>query len=290
MSPWSLHWPPRRQACLSGIDLGSGEASLLACSRGLRSWRVEQCAVAPIPAEALQGARILQFDLMANLLRDLVASADSGRSIALALPSAGWRQVLELPAGLRPWAWRPWLCEQAEHLARVPASQLAWGIEVLQGRPLRTLLSVHPLELVQDWQGLAEAAGLSLALLDDRPRVMQLALHALGLAAADGKPLALAEVRGERCVIHHWRVGQPPEQLDGDALDEVTAPPGQGGWVCGPPAACLRWAERFASRWGGPWSALDPLASLDWRSGLERPSETGSLLAALGLALRPWRS
>jgi hypothetical protein len=298
MSFWSMHGFARRQAGFLGIDLGPEQAILVRCSRGLRTWRIDQCAVSSMPAQGLQGERILQFESLASLLRDLVTSAGPVRRIALALPPGPWRQVLDLPAGLRPWAWRRWLQAQAEQLARSSAPQLVWGAELVQARPPKVLLSVHPLELVQDWQGLAEAAGLSLVLLDDRPRVMLLALRALGLAPFEGRPVVLAEIQGERCVMHRWQVGQAPEVLDGGTLEDMPdvsvlhgrLPPAQGAWVCGPPGSLQAWLERLPTRWGGSWSALDPLGSPAWHGGNERPGEVGSLLAALGLALRAWRS
>lgn len=301
MPTWSLRWPQRLQPALLGIDLGADQIRLLACSRQNDSWRVEQCATAPSEAGLLEG-RVQQFEQAALSLSRLVTSVGSGRRIALALPPVpAWREVLDVPARLRPWAARRWLRERAEQLSGLPFSALSWAAEVRPGRPARLLLSVRPLELVQDWQGLAEAAGLELVLLDDRQRVMHLALRVLGLGAVQ-EPVCLAEAGEQVCVLHRWRLGQWPEQWSwaaDQALEEVFEGEGSSGlsglcasqvhaWVCGPPSACAYWAARLEQEGGGRWPVLDPLAGLGWRDGLARPGDAGTFLAALGLALRAW--
>lgn len=313
MPPWSLRWPTRSAAPLVGIDLGASPACVLACSRRPRPGRIEHCAVASLPAEGLQDGRIVQFELMTETLAQLVASAGGGRRIALALPQAAWQQVLELPSGFKPWAWRRWLTAQAEQLAQTPADALAWCTEPVLGSRSKLRLSVRALEEVQDWQGLAEAAGLELVLLDERPRVMHLALRALGLGpAADGR-WVLAEAEDERCTLHQWAPGRMHVQRSwfGDMADvadlvcpddvgPVHAEPiaGQegphavgwttGGWVTGTTEACQLWSPRLTRALGGAWPALKPWTSLPWRSGLLPPREMGSPLVALGLSLRAW--
>ena len=145
MPLWSLSWPARSGEPLLGIDMGPSQACLLACSRASPLGRIEQCAALPVPADGLQDGRILQFELMAQTLKQLVASAGGGRRIALALPEAAWQQELTLPAGLRPWAWRPWLVAQAEQLAQTSADALVWCTEPLRASPLKLRLTVRSL-------------------------------------------------------------------------------------------------------------------------------------------------
>jgi hypothetical protein len=293
MPLWSLRWPPRSGEPLLGIDMGPSQACLLACSRASPLGRIEQCAALPVPADGLQDGRILQFELMAQTLKQLVASAGGGRRIALALPEAAWQQELVLPAGLRPWAWRPWLVAQAEQLAQTSADALVWCTEPLMASPLKLRLTVRSLEEVQDWQGLAEAAGLDLVLLDDRQRVMHLALRALAEPAAAAALWVLAEVDLERCVIHRWAPGLAHEQRSwaGESVPLVSDPWGwpASGALAGTPEACQFWAPRLAAELGGAWPVLDPWSRLSWRAGLSPPSEMGCPLAALGLSLRTWR-
>lgn len=225
MPPWLSRWPWPPGPALLGIDLEPPQACLLSCARAGRSWRIEQCAALELPHESLQAGRILEFEAVAASLKQLVDAAGGGRRIALALPgSAGWHEVLNVPAGLRPWAWRAWVRRQAELLAGAPADTLAIEVQLQPGPPLRAQLSVCPRELVEDWQGLAETADLELVLLDDRSRVMRLAQQSLGMAP------------------------------------------------------------------GLPAAHQNPLDRVAWRPGLDRPAQTAGFLAALGLALRAWRS
>lgn len=300
MSNWSLRWPQRLQPSLLGIDLGGGHFRLLACSRRRSSWSVEQWGSVPVD-DGLREGRIQHFEQAVRALQQLVASAAQGRRIALALPpSPVWRALLDVPASLRPWAARPWLCERAEQLSALPADRLSWAAEMVSRQPARLMLSVRPLDVVQDWQGLAEAAGLDLVLLDDRQRVIQLALRALGLGNSDSG-VWLAEASEESCTIFRWHAAELPEQwtwgagqtladlLVGDEGASRLAPaPMARAWVWGVPGACAHWAARLEQEWGGAWQTLDPLAACDWREGLLRPGDTGAFLAAFGLALRAW--
>lgn len=313
MPPWSLRWPARSGDSLLGIDFGVSQTLLLACSRGPKTGRIEYCAVAPLPAEGLQDGRIVQFESMAETLQQLVASAGGGRRIALALPEAVWQQVLELPSGFQPWAWRRWLAAQAEQLAQSPADTLVWCTEPVFGSRSKLRMSVRALEEVQDWQGLAEAAGLELVLLDERPRVIHLALRALGLGPATSGMWVLAEAEDERCTLHQWAPGRMHVQRSwlggmaevadlltpGDVGPIYTVPGADpksphtegwpaGGWVTGTPEACQFWAPRLTRALGGAWPTLNPWASLLWRPGLLPAREMGSPLVALGLSLRAW--
>lgn len=270
--------------------------------------------MAPMPAEGMQDGRILQFEMMTDTLQQLVASAGGGRRIALALPEAIWHQVLDLPSDFQPWAWRRWLTAQAEQLAQTSADELVWCTELVLGSRSKLRLSVRALEEVQDWQGLAEAAGLQLVLLDERPRVLFLALRALGLKPAINGSWVLAEAEDERCTLHQWSVGHDHVQrswvgamagMEGQNSPGDVQPMGAGpqvgqdgpfavgwpvgGWVTGTPEACQLWAPRLATALGGNWPMLDPWARLSWRPGLLPPSEMGHPLVALGLALRAWR-
>ena len=276
-----------------GIDMGPSQACLLACARASPLGRIEQCAVLAVPADGLHEGRIQQFELMAQTLQQLVASAGGGRRIALALPEAAWQQDVDLPAGLPPWAWRRWLVAQAEQLAQTPADALVWCTEPLRAFPLRLRLTVRSLEEVQDWQGLAEAAGLDLVLLDDRQRVMHLALRALAEPPAAPAMWVLAEAEHERCVIHRWAPGLAHEQRSWTGasvpLDSDPWVWPAGGALAGTPEACQFWGPRLAAELGGAWPVLDPWPRLSWRAGLTPPSEMGCPLVALGLSLRAWR-
>lgn len=300
MPTWSLRWPQRLQPALLGIDLGADRCRLLACSRSGPAWAVEQCASAPLE-EGLREGRVPHFEQAAQALQQLVASAGQQRRVALALPpSPVWREVLDVPGELRPWHGRRWLSERAEQLSGQSSDSLSWAAELLPGPSARLSLSVRPLDVVQDWQGLAEAAGLDLVLLDDRQRVMQVALRALGLFTGKGS-VWLAEAGEQTCTLHHWRADQLPEQwtwgaeqpliglmAGGDGAAGLAPAPLAQAWLVGSPSACGHWANRLHQEWGGAWHRLDPLAGCPWREDLPRPADAGAFLAALGLALRAW--
>lgn len=280
-SRWSLSSP-----ALLGIDLDPPHARLVACVRRRRSWRVTHCAEVPLDPSCLQDSGIGNFDELARRLKDLVHSAGGGSRIALALPvSLVRRQPLLVPPQLRPWQWRQWLGEQAQQMAAAPAEALVCEAEILSSQPLRVLLCVALREQVEDWQGLAEAAGLELALLDDRPRVARLALAALTPRGWPGTLPALALATETRCRVIGWSAeGTPWEQ-------NLTDPEGQlpaGGWLVGSEQAHQRWLPVLQDLAGGHWPRLNVAAHPGWQAAAPGAKEPGDFLVALGLALRPW--
>ena len=282
-------WWPSSDAPLMGIDLGPRQARFLACARHGQSWRIERWALQAIPPDAMEAGRILQFEALVRVLREGMVSAGGGPRIALTLPPQTARtQVLTVPASLRPWGWKRWLSERAEELGQMPIDALVYDVQMLTRTPLTLRLSVCPLEVVQDWQGLAEAAGLELVLIDDRSRVMHLALQALGMAPDGAATLALAEVEQERCHIHLWQAGEPAAQWEYSGPEDAHLP-SSGGWLIASDEEAERWSIRLAQDAGGHWPLLDPLSTLSWPEDLARPADAGTYLVALGLALRGWR-
>ena len=160
---------------LVGLDLALPTAHLLTGRPRSRSWCVEVCSSRDLPSACLQDGRIVQFEALAELVRAWLTEAGLGPSPRVAMALSGpllRRQRLPAPADWRPWRWRPWLQAQAERLAQAPLHEVAWSVQVLPGRPVQLWLCACPLAWVEDWQGLAEAAGLSLVRLDDRERVL----------------------------------------------------------------------------------------------------------------------
>lgn len=280
----SLSRPP-----LLGIDLSPGRARLVACSRTRRTWRVDRWAERELAPDSFLDGQVRQFELVSSVLRDLAHIAGVGRRIALCVPNAvASHHELAVPATVRPWAWRSWLRQQAEDLAGAPFDSLAFDVQMLQTSPLRVLLSLCPREALEDWQGLAEAAGLELALLDDRPRVMRLALQALGLSAAGGN-CVLAEAGADRCQLHVWRPAQAPQSLQWDEMAQVDLPASaQPHWLAGDADHVAFWAARLESHTGAPWSATELHRRLDWAGQDAPPPDADAFLAAFGLALRTW--
>lgn len=286
-----LFSPTRRSPPLLGIDLRPGHARLMACTRTRRGWRVERCGERELPAGGLQDGQLRQFDPVCKVLRDLVRQADASLHAALALPhELSRRQVIEVPVGLRPWQWRPWLAEQAEQLAGSPVQTQAVDVQLLLARPLTVLLSVCPRESLEDWQGLAEAAGLRLALIDDRLRVMRLALAVLGLAGAD-RVCALAEADMDRCSLHVWRPGQAVQSSElsmWSGADPAQDLSGQVGWLVGTATDAAQWGAQLQSEAPGRWALPDLQSRLEWPDPIACPADADCYLAAFGLGLRAW--
>jgi hypothetical protein len=177
-------------------------------------------------------------------------------------------------------------------LGAAPAEALVVEAQMLRGEPLRVMLCVAPREQVEDWQGLAEAAGLELALLDDRPRVARLALASLAPSPGPGSLPALALAQEQDCRLMWWPAdGIPQEQnlsdLDG-AVAKARDPLPAGGWVVGSEPARQRWLPVLQELAPGPWLCLDVAAHPGWQAAARPGQEPGDQLVALGLALRAW--
>jgi len=174
----------RQPPALLGIDVGTASIKLveLARSAGGR-YTVLHCAQQLLEPGWVSGAGIERFDEVADALRRLVATSGTRtRRAALALPlSAVIQRRATLPAGLS----EPEMEFQAESEASQylpfsldevaldfciigPAAGVAGHVEVLIAAARR--------EMVEDRQGLAEAAGL-------RPVVIELESNASALAA-----------------------------------------------------------------------------------------------------------
>lgn len=275
------------RAKLLGIDLQPSEARLVGLGRAGSAWWVDQCRVQPLPPGACEAGRLLQFEPMVRALRSLCEGAGERRPIALALPASMRTQALVMPpADLRPWAWRRWWQAQAEALAQAPADALVWELEPV-GTQCR--LTVCERDALEDWLGLAEAAGLALALVDEVHRVAVLALRSLCLrdsVSVGSSPLAcIAWADESGCLLVTARRDEPPRPWPSAADDPPLTLP-QGGWVVGEEAACAAWAPVLEQASGAPWPVLRSLPGLNWREGLERPAHEASLLVALGLSLR----
>lgn len=282
----------RRARSVLGIDLSPGHARLMACTRTRLGWRVERCGERELAADSLHEGQLRRFDAVCQALQELVGPADAGVQVALALPQeSARRQVLQVPPQLRPWQWRTWLQAQAEQLAAAPAQTQCLDVQLLQDSPLTVLLSVCPRESIEDWQGLAEAAGLQLAWVDDRLRVMRLALAALGLAPDEHGDCALAEAQEDRCNVHVWRVGQAVQSRQLSLWESGAGAPvlaGEVGWLVGRSADAAHWGAQLQAGVPGRWAAPDLRTRLQWADPGSRPPDADCYLAALGLALRAW--
>jgi len=174
----------RQPPALLGIDVGTTSIKLVELARGTGGrCTVLHCAQAPLEPGWVSGAGIERFDEVADALRRLVGKSGSRtRRVALALPrSAVIQRRATLPAGLSELEmefqaeseasqYLPFSLDEValDYCVIGPAAGVAGEVEVL--------IAAARKEMVEDRQGLAEAAGL-------RPVAIELESNASALAA-----------------------------------------------------------------------------------------------------------
>jgi hypothetical protein len=208
---------------LAGLDMGHDHARLVVLARAGRSWRLEQCHEWPLEPGWLQGGRIGDFLPLADTLQQSLADTGVSR-LAMALPAEACASaVLEQPGGWSRLRRRAWLQRQAAALLQRPLSDLTWSAHALPGRPRRWRVLCASLDVVQDWMGLAEAAGCDLIGLDE---VHQASWQALAHWCCDAPPSTLLLQVGTASVqALQWRGEQWHwlwrEQADAQPLIEL---------------------------------------------------------------------
>ena len=174
----------RQPPALLGIDVGTTSIKLVELARGAGGrCTVLHCAQELLAPGWVSGAGIERFDEVADALRRLVGKSGSRtRRVALALPlSAVIQKRARLPAGLSE--------QEMEFQAESEASQyIPFSLDEVSldysvigpaagaAGVVEVLIAAARKEMVQDRQGLAEAAGL-------RPVVIELESNASALAA-----------------------------------------------------------------------------------------------------------
>jgi hypothetical protein len=191
---------------VAGLHMGHDQARLVVLARVGRSWRLEQCQQWPLEPGWLQGGRISDFLPLADTLQQQLAETGIER-LAMALPAEACASaVLEPPTGLSRLRPRLWLQQQAAALLQRPPPELTWSAHALPGRPLRWRLVCAPLDLVQDWMGLAEAAQCELVRLDE---VHQASWQSLARWYGDApESTLLLQVGAASVQALHWRGDQ----------------------------------------------------------------------------------
>jgi hypothetical protein len=203
--------------------MGHDHARLVVLARAGRSWRLEQCHEWPLEPGWLQGGRIGDFLPLADTLQQSLADTGVSR-LAMALPAEACASaVLEQPGGWSRLRRRAWLQRQAAALLQRPLSDLTWSAHALPGRPRRWRVLCASLDVVQDWMGLAEAAGCDLIGLDE---VHQASWQALAHWCCDAPPSTLLLQVGTASVqALQWRGEQWHwlwrEQADAQPLIEL---------------------------------------------------------------------
>lgn len=175
----------RASRSLLGLDIGSSQARLVELGR-LASGRLQLrcCATEPLQPGWVNAGQVEQFDLVAQALRRLLLRSRSKlRQVAMALPaSAVITRQIKLPGGLTEAELELEVQAEANQYIPFPLDEASLDFCLLEpgstaGQQQAVMMAAARKERVQDLQGLAEAAGLTLAVLDIQP-------HAARRAAA----------------------------------------------------------------------------------------------------------
>jgi len=153
------------------------------------------------------------------------------RKLAMTLPAeVCCSRLLQQPPHLRPWRRRPWLAQQAA-LARSQESAV-WLAHRLEQSPAHWRIVSAPLDLIQDWQGLAEAAGCQLQLLEDAHQASWRALQRWSDSPSAGACLfqvgaSCVQVLQEQagCWQWRWRSGPAEPELLSSCLSMAEGSP-----------------------------------------------------------------
>lgn len=280
-----------RAATVLGIDLHAGRMRLVGCVGSRRAWRVQHCSACDLPSDVLRGGRLQHFDALVAALREQVRPLGFRPQLALAAPEAVTRrQALSVPDGLRPWRWRTWLQTEVERLGQATADTLVFDVCPLPWPPLTVLLTVCPREVVEDWQGVAQAAGLELVRLDDRPQAQHRALVLLGLVPTSAGSVVLAESGGDGWRLQRWQAGRGWQLQQLGQQGPVVGPwLGEGDtacrWLIADATSPLAWREELRAHSDAVWPSPDLAHRVRWQHG--PPPQPDGYLAALGLAWPP---
>ena len=170
---------------LLGLDIGTSQARLVELGR-LASGRLQLrcCATEPLEPGWVHAGQVEQFDPVAQALRRLLLRSRSKlRQVAMALPaSAVITRQINLPGGLSEAELELEVQAEANQYIPFPLDEASLDFcqlepESTAGQQQAVMMAAARQERVQDLQGLAEAAGLTLAVLDLQP-------HAARRAAA----------------------------------------------------------------------------------------------------------
>lgn len=199
-------WLRRGSTPLLGLDVSSSSVKLVELSKGKnRPWVLERCAIELLEEGWITDGNIEKFDEVTEAVRRLVKkSGTKAKNVAMALPaSAVITKRIVLPGGLSD----DELAYQVESEANqyIPFSLDEVSLDFCVAGPSKqsvgdvdVLIAAARKEKVQDRQGLAEAAGLNLVVLDIESYASRLAAQRL-IAALPG--------HGAGCTVAVFEIG-----------------------------------------------------------------------------------
>lgn len=194
----------REPEAMIGLDVGSSSAKLVELGRQRSGQRVLLgCDSEPLSGAWTVDGRVADFEATVRALRRLVArSGTRTRKAAMALPSAAviTRRVA-LPAGLSERELQAQVAVEADRYLPYPVEEASLdfcplGPSLTTGDEIDLLIASARREQVDEFQSLAEAAGLELEVLDVASFVSRRMVAHLNSPGAEdaGTTLALVEM------------------------------------------------------------------------------------------------
>ena len=210
---------------IAGLDISDSHVRWVAFGQQARGRPSLQCHEWPLQAGWVEGGRVIEFAALAQALEQWVAVTGVHR-LAMALPAEACASIVaEQPKRQMPWQRHAWLAQQASDLLARPVTQISWSAHALPGRSGCWRLMCTAMEWVQDWQGLAEAAGCELVCLDEAHQASWRALDRWHQGATPG---AMVLQVGSACVQAlqavdgqwqwAWRVQAPADDVIAQCL------------------------------------------------------------------------
>ncbi len=164
----------RQPAPLLGIDVSSSSVKLVELGHDRDGNLVlEHCAIVPLERGWITDGNIEKFDEVADALRRLVKkSGTRTKNAAMALPpSAVITKKIVLPSGMSDQELEVQVETEANQYIPFPLDEVSldfcvMGASAASAGDVEVLIAASRREKVQDIQGLAEAAGLKLVIVD----------------------------------------------------------------------------------------------------------------------------
>lgn len=214
---WFERSVDRERAPVAAVDIGPRTARWMVLERSAPGWRVQTWQWAVMPGW-VDGGHVMDFLALSDALSLWLAEAGQ-RRVALSLPPEICDCQLFKPPFRARW-WRPgrWLEQQIRPTGQ--GEPPVWVAHRVAEPAAHWRVVSAPLDRVQDWQGLIEAAGCELLVLED---AHQASWRALERWSAAPQPGAVLLQVGSACVQalreHNgrwhwaWRARQPEQDL-----------------------------------------------------------------------------
>ena len=164
----------RQTAPLLGLDISSSSVKLVELGRHASGqWLLAHCGLELLQPGWVQDGQIDKFDEVVQAVRRLVRRSESkARHVAMALPaSTVITRKIRLPAGLSEAELELQVEAEANQYIPFPMDEVSLdfftiGPSATAADEVDVMIAASRKEKVQDLQGLAEAAGLKLTVLD----------------------------------------------------------------------------------------------------------------------------